>query len=341
MEYSDPRERIRPLIRQAIDLGDEGAWGKSNEVLLETLQICNQHLGADHARTHIAQLILAFNYRAQGRYRESEELDREVLAQRRRRLGEDHVETAKCLNNLALDLKGLGREEEALYLEKEALGIMIRVEGEEAQTTMTSMNNLANSYSHHGRYEEAAELHGRVLESRRRVFNRDDPLVIMSMDLLAVDYRSLGQVDRAIELQERAVEIAKTSLGEGHQTTVKCIINLTDTYAALGTEEALDRSVSLLEHALASFQMPDQEDNPLTIGLMNNLAAAYTRVDRLHDAKRLLEFCYHWNRKMLGPEHPRTRLSSDNLIWVLGELEEVQMSRYASERRNTTSHQLF
>ncbi|KAL5338347.1 Tetratricopeptide repeat-domain-containing protein [Aspergillus crustosus] len=316
-------EEIRKLMQQAAERRHDGASRESNEALLHALELCSQHHGAFHARTHTVQTILAFNYREQGKYHESESLDREVLDRRQELLGDNHPETAKSLNNLALDLKGLGRNSEALELEKKALDIMVGLEGEESQTTMTSMNNLANSYANDGRYQEAAELHEKVLEVRRRILDDDDPRVFASMDLLGFDYRALGQVSRAIQLQESAVEGAQENLGDDHETTIKCMINLAGSCQELNNDDGRNRAVSVLEGALRSLQTAEEEESPLTIGLKNNLAVAYTKVDRMQEARPLLVSCHEWNKKILGEEHPRTRASWDNLTWILEELGEL------------------
>ncbi|KAL5365237.1 hypothetical protein BJX96DRAFT_181489 [Aspergillus floccosus] len=323
MADTSPRHQIRALVEQASDLEDNSQLGKSIALLLQALQLCDRHLGPNHADTHLTQTILAYNYRAQGQYKDAERLDREVLSRRQRLLGDTHAETAKSLNNVALDLKGQGRECEALDLEKKAMDIMISVEGEEALTTLTSMNNLANSYVNLGRFQEAVDLHNRVLELRTRVLGQSDPLTIAAMDMLGGDYRGLGQIDRAIQLQQDAVRTATSSLGATHETTIKCMMNLAGTYKLQDTDEGTARQVALLEQAYKSLRRPEQEDSPLTIGLKNNLAVAYTRVDRLQDARALLVSCHEWNKRTYGPDHPRTQASSQNLAWILEQLGEL------------------
>ncbi|CEL08679.1 hypothetical protein ASPCAL11824 [Aspergillus calidoustus] len=328
MADGSPQQQIKSLLDESAELEDSGQWNESVALLLEALRLCDNHYGPNRAETHTVQTALAFSYRAQGRYQESEKLDREVLSRRQRILGDDHVKTAKSLGNLALDLKGQGRYAEGLELEKKALEIMLEVEGEEAIPTLTSMSNLANSFSNQERYEEAAELHEKVFEIRARLFGPDDPLTIVSQDLLAIDRRSLGQIDRAIELQESAVEKARSTLGETHETTIRCVINLADTYGKLDTDEGTARSISLLERALESLQGRNQEDTPLTVGLKNNLGVAYAIDGRFEEARPLLEFCYDWSKQRLGRDHPRTQQITESLAWVLeqmGELVRVPM----------------
>ncbi|KAL2788038.1 hypothetical protein BJX66DRAFT_266990 [Aspergillus keveii] len=320
MADASPRQQIQSLLDESEQLEDTGQWNESVALLLEALRLCDEHYGPNRAETHSVQTALAFSYRAQGRYQDSERLDREVLAGRQRILGDDHVKTAKSLGNLALDLKGQGRYAEGLELERKGLEIMLEVEGEEAVPTLTNMSNLANSLSNHERYAEAAELHEKVLEIRTRLFGADDPLTIVSQDLLAIDLRSLGQIERAIELQGSAVEKARSTLGETHETTIRCVINLADTYGKEDTDEGTARSISLLERALQSLQGRSQEDTPLTVGLKNNLGVAYAFDGRFQEARSLLEFCYDWSKQRLGREHPRTQQTTESLAWVMEQM---------------------
>ncbi|KAJ0414826.1 hypothetical protein BJY00DRAFT_294501 [Aspergillus carlsbadensis] len=323
MTDGSPRQEIVLLLDRSTGLEDNGQWNESVALLLEALQLCDDHYGPDRAETHSVQTALAFSYRAQGRYQDSEKLDREVLSGRQRKLGDYHVKTAESMGNLALDLKGQGRYSEGLKLEKKGLEIMLEVEGEEAVPTMTSMSNLANSLSNQERYEEAAELHKKVFEIRARLFGSDDPLTIVSQDLLAIDFRSLGQTERAIELQESAVKKARSTLGEAHETTIRCVINLADTHGKLDTNEGTARSIFLLERAIQSLQGRSQEDTPLTIGLKNNLGVAYAIDGHFHEARPLLEFCYDWSKQRLGRDHPRTQQTSESLAWVMEQMGDL------------------
>lgn len=176
------------------------------------------------------------------------------------------------------------------------------------------------------RFQEAVDLRSRVVEIRIRVLGRSDPLTIAAMDMLGGDYRGLGQLNRAIQLQD-AVSAASSSLGAAHKTTVKCMMNLAGTYESQGMDEGTARQVALLEKAYESLRRPEQEDNPLTIGLMNNLAVAYTRVDRLQDARPLLVSCHEWNKRTYGPDHPRTQAASQNLAFIMKQLGELTRGR--------------
>jgi hypothetical protein len=46
--------------------------------------------------------------------------------------------------------------------------------------------------------------------------------------------------------------MARSSLGQTHETTIRCMVNLAGTYKELGTDEGMARAVTLLEQALES-----------------------------------------------------------------------------------------
>lgn len=78
MADTDPRNQIKTLIERASNLEDNGQLGESIALLLQALQLCDRYLGPDDVDTHLTQIILAYNYRAQGQYGEAERLDREA-----------------------------------------------------------------------------------------------------------------------------------------------------------------------------------------------------------------------------------------------------------------------
>lgn len=316
---ADLYDRIIELFQQADGLIGDGEWNESNELLLGAIQLSEQHLGRDHDLTLTGKTVLAYNHRAQGRYQEAEELDSTVLSRRRETLGEAG-DTAKSLNNLALDLKCQGRNEEGLCLEQQALDMMILAEGEDSEAATTSMHNLANSYRNVERYRDAARLHERALDVRIRTLGREHFQSIITMDMLGMDYSSLGETDKAIQNQEAAVELAKATLGEFDETTIKCLINLATTY---GSSSDGVKAIRLMEGAHEASQRAGYEDNPTTVGVMNGLAVAYCDAGRYADAKPLLVRCYEWNKSVLGLDHPRTKISSQNLGFVLNELGDL------------------
>ncbi|KAL3456702.1 hypothetical protein BJX64DRAFT_270145 [Aspergillus heterothallicus] len=312
------RDRINSLTELARQAETRGEWTESLSLILEALRISDDHFGLNNTASDEAQGMLAYNYRYQGRYEEAEKLDRIRLVRRQEMFGEEHRLTAMCTNNLALDLKGQGRYAEALELEERVLGMMTKLQqGQGNGKVMTSMNNLANTYAILGQYGKAAEMHDRALELRIREYGPNHHLTIASQDLLAVDFRHLGQVERALELQEDAVNKARSSLGESHETTTRCMVNLAAIFEAQDTEKSIARAISLLEHALGPFESRQMENTPLTIAMKNNLAMVYAKYGRLDDAKPLLVFCYEWNRQHLGQDNPTTQQASANLTWLL------------------------
>ena len=313
-------QQVRNLMVEFNALMDEPEWEKARDKLQEAIRILEEFRGPEDDDTLDIKCVLACNYRNQGRYREAEQIDREVLVVRQKIYGDKDSETAESLDNLALDLKAMGRVDEALELQEQALDILINVDGEGSQTTQTAMHNLANTYNKCGRFEKAADLHKKTLRLRMDALGKENRLTIITMDLLGCDYQELGQIDRAIELQEEAVSLAAANLGESASTTIKCSLNLALTYGRLHTADGYRKQLTMLEPLLERARQTFGKDNPDMINVMNNLAIAYVNSDRLQDAEPLLIEAHEWNKRLLGPNHPRTQVSGDNLNFLFEKL---------------------
>ncbi|KAL4861294.1 hypothetical protein BDV12DRAFT_191175 [Aspergillus spectabilis] len=210
----------------------------------------------------------------------SYELLLEALGLCEQHFGPDHAQKHRAQTFLAYNYRVQGRYQESEVLEENMPSKAKRLDslplGEDGIVTMSSMNNLGNTYSDHGRPSEAAGLHGGVLKSRSRILGTNNLLIIASMGLLAADSQSLSP----------AVDAAKLSLGEAHETTIRCM--------------SMAHANSLLEQALELARRGEQEDSPLTMGITDDLAAAYIDVKRLEEAKPVLISCLEWAQRMLG-----------------------------------------
>ncbi|KAL2809247.1 hypothetical protein BJX63DRAFT_369449 [Aspergillus granulosus] len=325
-----PRDRVNKLLHRGLDEEVEGNLNRANEHYLKAIKLAERALGPDDEETLTGQTFLATNYRKLYRHKEAENIDRDVLERYQRTLGEKHEDTIKAMGNLALDLKGQGLVDEAIQLQEKSVQLMMDVAGEDSEWTMQGVSNLANSYAVKRRYHNAAELHQKVLGWRKQILGREHAMTIIAMDFLGMDYRGLGQLELAVELQEEAVALAKTQLDPMHETTITCVLNLADTYLALdhkdrtrsSQQSGTRKAIEVLEEHLQAMPKAGDDYNPLLVGIMNNLAVAYMKVDRLHEAQLLLRTCHTWNEEMLGDDHPRSATTRQNLDLVMEKLGE-------------------
>ncbi|KAL4732890.1 hypothetical protein BDV11DRAFT_210631 [Aspergillus similis] len=156
-------------------------------------------------------------------------------------------------------------------LYKELLEIDKRQRGPEHPLTLTIMANLALTYHNQGRWNEAEKLNMEVMKTRKAVLGAEHPSTLTSMANLASTYRNQGRWSEAEKLNMENLEV-----------------EVMETFkAVLGAE------------------------HPDTLTSMHNLAYTWKYQGRLPDALSLIEVCNKLRNKVLGPDHPDTRESTN------------------------------
>ena len=92
-------------------------------------------------------------------------------------------------------------------------------------------------------------------------------------------------------------------LGADHPDTLNTRNNLAVAYRYVGR---FGEAIELFERVLADLERVLGPDHPKTLTTCNNLAGAYRSAGRFDDAIELFE-------RVLGPEHPLTKLVQKNL----------------------------
>ncbi|MEG4117769.1 tetratricopeptide repeat-containing protein, partial [Microcoleus sp. N9_B4] len=122
-----------------------GRYPEAEPLLVRSLSIREQQLGADHPNTAQSLNNLAVLYYAMGRYPEAEPLFVRSLSISEQQLGADHPDTAQGLNNLAVlyyAIMGRYPEAEPLYLR--ALKIFFNRLGKDHPNTQGVWKNFIN-----------------------------------------------------------------------------------------------------------------------------------------------------------------------------------------------------
>jgi tetratricopeptide (TPR) repeat protein len=217
-----------------------GELAKAEPILLRSLEITEQVLGADHPNTAASLNNLALLYESQGRYEAAEPLFRRSLDIWERVLGADHPDTASSLNNLANLYQFQGRYEAAEPLLRRSLEIREQSLRADHPATANSLNNLAALYNSQGRHEAAEPLFRRSLEICEQSLGADHPATATSLNNLAKLYYSQGRYEAAEPLLRRSLEIREQSLGADHPDTANSLNDLANLYQSQGRYEAAE-----------------------------------------------------------------------------------------------------
>jgi len=173
---------------------------------------------------------------------------------------------------------------------------------------------IGDTYMDLGSYAQAAQQMERALQLRRRVYGADDGRTLATEQHLGEAYRADGQYARAEPLLTSVVEIARRHHREDSPEAINAEASLAEiAYGWRGDYAHAEAIyVPLAETAVRVLG----ETDPLTVEIMNNLAALYQRESKFPQAEQLYRRVIEIERRVLGVDHPNT-LESMNGLAVL------------------------
>ncbi len=285
------RFQDQPLVEAAIrttlghthsELGD---YPSAEHHHRRAAELYREALGPEDPRTLAAMCNVGKALDREGQLKEARALQEEVLETRRRVLGPDHLATLASMACLADVLRDQGRLKESRQLYEQVLEKERRTLGAENPSTLDTINNLANVLSALGLQAESGKLYEEVLQARRRTLPPDHPDLLLAMDNVALSLRTQGRLNEARKLHEETLAIRKRVLGPEHPDTLATMNNLAVVLRDLGLDLAraqVVRDPSLLE-----------------------------------ESRKLHEETLRLRRRVLGPAHPNTLFSMNNLATTL------------------------
>jgi tetratricopeptide (TPR) repeat protein len=288
----------------------QGRYSEAEPLLVRSLSIREQRLGADHPDVAQSFNNLAALYESQGRYTKAEPLLVRSLSIVEQQLGANHPDVATSLNNLALLYRSQGRYSEAEPLFVRSLSIYEQQLGADHSDVATSLNNLALLYKSQGRYSEAEPLFVRSFSIREKQLGADHPNVAQSLNNLANLYESQGRNSEAERLYGRSLSIYEEQLGADHPDVATSLNNLAELYRSQGRySEAEPLRLRCLEIERRTLG----EDHPQLAASLNNLAALYYAQRRYSEAEPLLGRSLSILEKVLPANHPTLAIVRENL----------------------------
>jgi tetratricopeptide (TPR) repeat protein len=242
-----------------------------------------------------------------GEYEQGVAVAGRVLALAERSFGMEHPSTLTSVNNLAALLQGKGDYAGAEPLFRRALDASERMLGAEHSDTIISVNNLAALLMEgKGDYAGAEPLFRRALTARERILGANHPDTLESVNNLAGLLSSKGDYAGAEPLYRRVFTVRERVLGADHPDTLdtlESLSNLAEMLKAKGNTADTQSS------------QPDSSDAKWD-ELMQEAVKLYERGDHV-GSESLVRQALAVSERVLGPEHPDTLTSVNNLAVLL------------------------
>ena len=242
----------------------------------------------------------------------------------------DSAQRADLLGRAGGYFHGRAAYSAARPLFERALAIREKALGPEHPDTATSLNNLAVLLQDQGDLAAARPLFERALAIREKALGPEHPDTATSLNNLAVLLQDQGDLAAARPLYERALAIREKALGPEHPDTATSLNNLAvllqDQGDLRGGAAALSSARWRSARRRSAPSIPTRRrastTSPALLQDQGDLAAA----------RPLYERALAIREKALGPEHPDTATSLNNLAALLQDQGDLAAARPLYER---------
>ena len=310
------------LMDQSEALIAKGEYARGEESARLLVEEARKIFGNSHPDTATSLNVIADAQLRQGKYADAQKNFSAALNIYEQGLGAEHVSTAAALNNLALVLEKLGDYPSAESLLRRSLRVLEKTLGQQHQDTATTLSNLgrvldlqgksgetssgataaagedarqlslrAQELIDRGQYQEAETLHYRVVAIHEKTLGRENPVSATSLSNLGNVLYLQGKFKEAEAVHRRVLALREKVLGTEHPDTATSMNNLANVLQQQGKDELLAPSEARAQ-ARSNLQ-------------------AYTETERLF--RKALEI----QERTLGPEHPATANTLNNLSTYL------------------------
>lgn len=285
-----PKGKIHLLNVLGASYDNLGYRAKAEEASQQALQLCREHLPANHPETASALINLANIGRRAQRNRNARQYCNEALEILTQLHDPDHESVVACRGLLAHIAINEGNIDEAIAIREQIVNHFRDLKGPVDQVTLFNQNKLAFLYSRSGRPDEAFTIYREVVEAATKAdssnrdnlvvaliamaqvhLNNNDPKAALEIALQVEPYRDkikkdnvvrsgvriadawfeLGETEKAIEKYEKTLMLAREFLGEEHPSTLAARTHFVDALCKAGQPE---RALVNMEKIVATQQ---------------------------------------------------------------------------------------
>ncbi|MFD7441625.1 tetratricopeptide repeat protein [Streptomyces sp. NPDC059909] len=293
-----------------------GRTGRQEEALVLHEELLRDRIGvfgeADEQVMFSRMNICKFTAEA-GRLREALDAYHELLPVVEHHKSADHPDTLLVRLNIARFTWELGDREEALRLHVALLDDQRRVNGERHPTALITRHNLAWLHGELGDAARAASELAALFDERAEVYGSErHPEVLTTRLGVAWWTAEAGDPAAGAALLREVLDERVRVLGPDHPDVLDARSRLGELLGRVGGEHTAE-AVTLLRATVAEQSERNGARHPGTLASRARLADALLRAGRREEARALLAELLPHQSAVLGPEHPYTVRTREEL----------------------------
>lgn len=293
LEHIVSQEAAHLLNQVGNYLSQRGRYAEAEPILMRTVSMCEQVLGADHLLTAGSLSNLAALYQELGKYDEAEALAQRALARLESALDtsdsmpiENAFLLATSLNNLAALYQTMGKYTQAEQLFLRAIAIWMHKFEPIHPRLAYAQNNLGSLYEDLGRYDDAEALYQQALFASEKMFGPNHPHIVACLTNLSGLYLLQRRYSEAEPLIRRGLQICETGLGPDHLLTAVSLDRLAGLYFL---QKAYEQVEPLWQRVLTIDEYVFGPNHPRIATRLGNLADLYATQGNYTQAEPLLK----------------------------------------------------
>ena len=295
-------EAIRLLKQTGKYLRDRAQYEEAEPLYQQTLTICEQTLGSDHAESTTMLDALADIYFRLGKYVLAESFYQQALDIRQKTLPPNHLAIAASLNYVARICYFIDKNkyQQAEQYFQQALAIREASLEPDDLAIAETLEDLANYYIYQGQYAKAEPLYQRSLAIRQQRLGPAHPEVGGSIFNLALLYHKQAKYDQAEPLYQQARTIFENAFGTEHPD----VGLLLDDIAMLNVEQGKYTQAGLLfQQVLTIHEKAFGPVHPHIAKCLDNMALLSQLQGKYDAAESYARRALTIHEQTVGPEH--------------------------------------
>lgn len=262
-----------------------GLVSESAEFTQRATELCEKHLGPDHAEAGRCQLLMGLLAEGRSASDQAEAMYRSAADTLARTLGAEARETAQAINNLGCILKDLGRFQEAEGCQRRALATRLRLFGPVHRDVAMSYRNLGTLRVAQRRLDEADELYRNALGVALEAGGASDNMVLTIRTNIARLAIARGRQDEAERLFRENLEIQRRVFGADSITPAGTLFRLGALYAG---QKRWDEAVGAAGEAREVYSTQCPADHPARARVVLHLGTYLVQAGRPAEAEPVL-----------------------------------------------------
>ena len=301
-----------------------GNWSLSLERASKALEISTTHFGANfHVTRYKAEILIALAHDGLGNNQQAETFARSLATSARQSYTQSDKRMMGAIHVLGGILTSCGKYKEAEVAMREALQLRESHLGIDNTQTLDSLAGLANILARLSDFPMACQMHESLVA---RSTKAQGPMHSQTL-VYIIDYSStlisMGRLGEAEMLLRDMYLNRVESLTEDHPDT---ILNLANYVLVLTFQGKVTEAQELNDHAL-DLTRKNHSEGKNSLLLLHNRGHIKMKMDKVKEAKKILEEIVQLRREHLGVMHPETLLS----IHELGRCEFMLGNNKAAE----------